>query len=93
MTEPIRQRIASALAGAAGVAAATDAAAQTRIDRSDFYDEATGLPNLTVDLQARREPGGGWDFHPNRGSGGSHGSHGGGGGGGDGGNLGWYPFS
>lgn len=92
MTDSRASRIAAALAGAAGAAAATDATAQTRIDRGDFYDEETGLPNLIADLQAKREPGGGWDFHPNRGPGGNPGSHGPHAGG-DGGNLGWYPFS
>ena len=92
MSDSRTSRTAVAGAAAAAMAAATEAAAQTRIDRSDFYDEETGLPNLIVDLQEKRGPGGQWDFHPNRGPGGGPG-HPSPGGGGDGGNLGWYPFS
>jgi len=93
MTDSRNPKLAAALSSVAAAAAAADAAAQTRIDRGDFYDEETGLPNLIVDLQEKRLPDGQWDFHPNRGPGGNPGHPSPGGGGGDGGNLGWYPFS
>lgn len=92
MSDSRISRPVAAGAAAAGIAAASDAAAQSRIDRADFYDEETGLPNLIVDLQAKRQPGGQWDFHPNRGPGGNPGNDGPDGHGGNN-DLGWYPYS